>query len=161
MSRGGQDERPRKFDRRVRPIPRVHYSDPMIASGGDIDRRVYRSRRGNELEIGKALNDVAGQWRPLAHDTYDIKRQQPLNHGVRIGEVVLKYSDVRSIAEHRPIGALKRHILVIVQNSDLVLLHWHASRSCKRLSDCEDYPAEGAALNEVAQGICRLSQRER
>jgi len=50
------------------------------------------------------------------------------HHGVRIGEVVLKYGDVRSIAEHRPIGALKRHILVIVQNSNLVLLHWHPSR---------------------------------
>src|ERR1700676_279471 len=57
-----------------------------------------------------------------------IKRQQPLNHGVRIGEVVLKYGDVRSIAEHRPIGALQRHILVIVQNSNLVLLHSHPSR---------------------------------
>jgi len=31
----------------------------------------------------------------------------------------------------------------------------------KRLSDCEDYPAEGAALHEVTQSICRLSQRER
>src|SRR6266436_5165290 len=100
----------------------------MIARGGDIDRRVYRSRRGNELEIGEALNDVAGQRGPLAHDTNHIKRQQPLNHGGRIGEVVLKYGDVRSIAEHRPIGALERHILVIVENSDLVLLHWYPSR---------------------------------
>jgi hypothetical protein len=33
----------------------------MIARSGDIDRRVSKSRRGNELEIGKALNDVAGQ----------------------------------------------------------------------------------------------------
>src|SRR6202043_2047899 len=89
------------------------------------DRRVSRSRRGNKLEIGKALNDVAGQRGPLAHNANDIKRQQALNHGVRIGEVVLKYGHVRSIAEHRPIGALKRYILIIVQNSDLVLLHWH------------------------------------
>jgi len=29
--------------------------------------------------------------------------------------MVLKYANVRSIAEHRPIGTLKRHILVIVQ----------------------------------------------
>src|SRR3989454_895720 len=100
----------------------------MIARGGDIDRRVSRSRRGNEPEIGNARNDVAGQRGPLAHDTNDIKRQQPLNQGVRSGDVVLKYGDVRSIVEHRPIGALKRHILVIVQNSDLVLLHWHPSR---------------------------------
>src|SRR6202011_6175481 len=98
MSRGGQDQRPGKFDRRVRPIPRVNHCDPMIASGSDIDRRVYRSRRGNELEIRKALNDVAGQRGPLAHDTSDIKRQQTLNQGVWIGEVVLKYGDVGSIA---------------------------------------------------------------
>src|SRR5260370_613213 len=104
-------------------MPRVKHCDLMIARGGDIDRRVYSSRRGNELEIGKALNDVAGQRGPLAHDTDDIKRQQPLNHGVRIGEVVLKYGNVSSITEHRPIGALKGHILIVVQNSDLVLLH--------------------------------------
>src|SRR5690242_15876843 len=119
----------------------------MIARGGDIDRRVSRPRRGNELEIGKALNDVTGQRGPLAHDTDDIKRQQPLSQGLRIGDVVLKYGDVRSIAEHRPIGALKRHILVIVQNSDLVLLHWYPSRSLSSsLSDCEHDPAEGTAL---------------
>src|SRR2546425_2927231 len=129
MARGGQDQRPGKFDRRVRSIPRVNHRDPTVARGGDINRRVYRSRRGNEFEIGKALNDVAGQRGPLAHDTNDIKRQQPLNDGVWIGEVVLKYGDIRSIAEHRPIGALKCHILVIVQNGDLVLLHWYPSRS--------------------------------
>src|SRR3984893_1897375 len=129
MSRRGQDQRPGKFDRRVRAIPRVNHCDPMVARGGHIDRRVSRSRRGNELEIGKALNDVAGQRGSLAHDTNNIKRPQPLNQGIRIGEVVLKYGDVRSIAEHRPIGALKRRILVIVQNSDLVSLHWHPSRS--------------------------------
>jgi hypothetical protein len=100
MSRGGQDQRPGKFDRRVRPIPRVNDCDPMIACSGYIDRRVSSSRRGNELEIGKALDDIARQRGPLAHDTNDIKRQQPLNYGVRIGEVVLKYGDVRSIAEH-------------------------------------------------------------
>src|SRR6267154_4426348 len=124
MARGGQDQRPGEFDRRVRLIPCMGYCDPMIVGGGDIDRRVCSSRRSNELEIGKALNHVAGQRGPLAHDTNDIKGQQPFNHGVWIGEVVLKYGDVRSITEYRPIGAFKRRILVIVQNSDLVLLYW-------------------------------------
>src|ERR1700693_1601201 len=127
MSRGGQDKRPGEFDGRVRTIPRVNYCDPMVAGGAEIDRRVSSSRRGNELEIGKTLNDVARQRGPLAHDTNDIKRQQPLNHGLRLGEVVLKYGDVRSIAQYRPISALKRRILVIVQNSDLELLHGHPS----------------------------------
>src|ERR1700716_4074518 len=48
-----------------------------------------------------------------------VRRRQRLN---------VEYGDVRSIAKRRPIGALKRHILVIVQNGDLVLLHWHQSR---------------------------------
>src|SRR6266481_5226404 len=93
MSRGGQDQRPGKFDRRVRPIPRVNHCDPMLARSGDIDRRVSRSGRGNELEIGKALDDDAGQWGSLTHDTDDVKR----------------------------------HVLVVVQNSDLVFLHWPPS----------------------------------
>src|SRR5579863_9273301 len=127
MSRGGQDQRPGKFDGRVRAIPGVNYRDPVVAGGGDIDRRVSGSRRGDELEIWKTVNDVARQRGAFPHDTNDIKRLQPLNQGVRIGEVVLKYRDVRSIAEQRPIGALKRHILIIIQDSDLVLLHWHSS----------------------------------
>ena len=128
ISRRGQDQRPGKFDRRVRPIPRMNYCDPMIAGSGDIDRRVYRSRRGDELEIGKALDDDAGQWGPLTHDTDDVKRQQALNHGIWIGKVVLKYGNIRSVAECRPIGALKRYVLVVIQNSDLVFLHKHPSR---------------------------------
>src|SRR6202043_3914000 len=98
MSRGGQDQRPGKFDGGFRAIPRVNYCDPTIAGGSDIDRRVSSSRRGNELEIWKTLNDVARQRGPLAHDTNDIKRQQPPNYGLRIGEVVPKYGNVCSIA---------------------------------------------------------------
>jgi len=72
------------------------------------------------LRLGRRSITLPGHWGPLAHDTNDIKREQPCNHGLRIDEVVLKYGDVDSIAKHRPIGAFKRHVLVIVQNSDLV-----------------------------------------
>src|ERR1700733_9395608 len=74
MSCAGQDQRPGKLDGRVRPIPRVNHCDPAIARDGNINRGVYGSSRGNELEIGKTLDDVAGQRGPLAHDTNDIKR---------------------------------------------------------------------------------------
>src|SRR6266404_5930987 len=49
---------------------------------------------------------------------------------LRLGRrsMTLRGSEVRSVAQYRPIGAIKRHILVIVQKSDLVLLHWHSSR---------------------------------
>jgi hypothetical protein len=112
----------------VRPIPRVNHCDPMISRSGNIDRGVSWSRRGNELEIGKALDDVARQRGTLAHDTYDIKGQQSLNQRVGIGEMVLKYRDVHSIAKHRPIGAFQRHVLVVVENSNVVLLHRYPFR---------------------------------
>src|ERR1700716_3384935 len=79
ISRRGQDQRPSKFDRRFRSISCVNYCDPMIAGSSKVDRRVCRSRRGDELEIGEALDDAARQWGPLTHDTDDVKRQQPLN----------------------------------------------------------------------------------
>src|ERR1700719_3700757 len=94
MSRGGEDQRPGKFNRRVRSVSRMNHFDPMVTGGRDIDRRVYMSRRGDELEIGKALDDVAGQWGPLAHEADDVERQQPLNHGIWIGTVVLKYCNI-------------------------------------------------------------------
>src|SRR5271168_4004931 len=62
--------------------PVVNHLDPKIARCGDIDRRVSKSRRSNELEIGKAFNDVAGQRGPFAHEANDIKRQQPLDQSV-------------------------------------------------------------------------------
>ena len=66
---------------------------------------------------------IARQGGPLAHDTNDIKRQQPLNHGLSIGEVVLKYGNVRSVSEHRPISTPQRNILVIVKNGNPALFH--------------------------------------
>ena len=51
----------------------------MIARGGDIDRRVRGSRRGNELEIGKTLNDGAGQRCSLAHDADHVERPEALD----------------------------------------------------------------------------------
>src|ERR1700730_4036247 len=103
----------------------MSHCDPTIAGGSHIDRCVCRSRRGNELEIGETLDDVSEEWGPLTHDTDDVKRQQPLNQRLWFGKVVSKYSDIRSIAEYRPIGTLKRHVLVVVQNGDLVFRHWH------------------------------------
>jgi len=57
------------------------------------------------------------------------QKQQPLKHGVRIGEVVMEYGDVRSLAKHRPSALSSATFWLIIQNSDLVLLHWHPSRS--------------------------------
>src|SRR5690349_15290680 len=125
----------------------------MVARGGNIDRRVYRSRRGNELELGKALNDVAGQRGPLAHDTNDIKKaataqlRRPDRRGGH------EYGDVRSIAEHRPIGALQRHILVIVQNSDLVA-NTRTIRISNRRSEGRD---KGEVTSRVLEVIIATS----
>src|SRR6266853_4762848 len=98
----------------------MNHSDPMIAGGGDIDRRVYRSGRGNEFEIGKAHDDVARERGAFTHNADDVKGKQALDHGICIVQVILKYSDIGSTAEHGPISALKRYILVVVQDRDFV-----------------------------------------
>ena len=41
----------------------------------------------------------------------------------------MKIRRPRRFTEYRPSGALKRHILVIVQNSDLVFRNWRLSRA--------------------------------
>jgi len=72
----------------------------MPTRSGDIDRTAFPDPlEAMKLEIGKALNGCCG-WQGEARDNAnDIKRLQPLNHGVRIGKVVLNYGDVGSIAE--------------------------------------------------------------
>src|SRR6202011_1513692 len=76
----------------------------------------------------QAIQQLGRHRGSLPHDAENIKGNQTSSERLQLGDMVLKYGDVCSIAEYRPIGALKRHILVIVQNSDLVLLHWHPSR---------------------------------
>src|SRR5258708_38528604 len=68
VARTGQDKGPSQVDRWVRSISGVGNHDPAIGSRNHVDRGVSRSRRGNELEIGKALNDVPRQRGPLTHD---------------------------------------------------------------------------------------------
>jgi hypothetical protein len=65
----------------------------------------------------------------------------------------MKYGDVRSIAEHRPIGALQRHILVIVQNSDLVA-NTRTIRISNRRSEGRD---KGEVTSRVLEGIIATS----
>src|SRR4029077_1216813 len=101
----------------------MNHCYPVIGGGNNVDRRVHRSRRGDELEIGEAFDEVSGQRGPLTHDTHDVEWEQPLNHCLWFGKVVVKYGYIGSIAEYRPIGALVRYVLVVVQNSDLVFLH--------------------------------------
>ena len=75
-----------------------------IAVDGAVEDR-YRPRRGDELQIGQALD-----------------------HGVCVVQVIGKYRDVGSIEEHGPISALKCRILVDVQDRDFEF-SWFDRRS--------------------------------
>ena len=43
-----------------------------------------------------------------------------VDHRICIVQVILKYRDIGSTAEHGPISALERYILVVVQDRDFV-----------------------------------------
>src|SRR4029077_18594125 len=77
----------------------------------------------DELEIGEALDDGARKGGPLTHDADDIERKEPSYTRIRVVGGILKHGDVRAIVEHRPVGALERRGLIVVQNGDLVSLH--------------------------------------
>ena len=68
------------------------------------------------FRLGRRSSSSAVNRGSLPHDAENIKGKQASSERLQLGDMVLKYGDVRSIAEHPPIGALKRHILVIVQN---------------------------------------------
>src|ERR1700730_7272782 len=104
-------------------------NDPALASRNDVDRRVYRPRRGDELQIGQVHDDVARERGAFTHYADDVKGKQALDHGICIVHVILKYSDIGSTAEHGPISALERYILVVVQDRDFV---FHGSTQMSR-----------------------------
>src|ERR1700730_11871051 len=71
------------------------------------------------------------------------------------GVMVVKCGDIRPITQHRPIGAFKCRVSVVVQNSDLVFLHWlprldYRQFACRRStlafaprSSAKSKPADG------------------
>src|ERR1700676_1530120 len=61
----------------------------------DINRSVTRSGCGNQLQPGKVLKNLSRQWSPLPHYASNVKRQKPLDKSGRIGNVVVKDSDLR------------------------------------------------------------------
>src|SRR2546426_10941562 len=123
IARRSQDKGPCKFDGWGRPVSGMGNRDPAICCCSDVDRRIYGPRRADELEIGEALDDAARERGPLTHDADDIERKEPSYHGIGVVDVILKHGDVRAVAEHRPVGALERCVLIVVQNGDLVSLH--------------------------------------
>src|SRR3984893_16266953 len=70
--------------------------------------------------MGRALDDVARQRGAFTHNADDVKRKQALDHGICIVQVILKYRDIGSIAGYGPISALKRCILVVVEDRDFL-----------------------------------------
>ncbi len=123
IARRSQDKGPGEFDGRGRPVPGMGNRDPVICCCSDVDRRIDGPGRADEFEIGEALDDAARERGALTHDADDIERKEPSYDAIGVVDVILKYGDVRPIAEHRPVGALKRYVLIVVQNGDLVSLH--------------------------------------
>ena len=47
------------------------------------------------FKLGKPLDELAPQRRALAHHADDVIGKQPLGHGVRIGQMVVEYIEMR------------------------------------------------------------------
>jgi len=61
--------------------------DPAIAAANDVDRGVYRPRRGDELQIGQALDDVA-RYGVRSRITQMMSKEASADHGICIVQVI-------------------------------------------------------------------------
>ena len=114
-----QNERPGQLDRRLDIASGRADIDSVLLGSGEVDRGVERSGGRNHLEVGQTINNVARQRCSLPHDADHVVRQQPVDHGVGIGEVVVEDRDVGSGSDRRPVGHTHRDVLVIVENRNL------------------------------------------
>jgi hypothetical protein len=114
-----QDQRPGELDRRLHVAAGGADIDAALLGGRDVDRRVERSGRGDHLEPRQALDDVPRQRRPLAHHAHDVERLESLDHGVRIGDVIVEHGDRGARSHLRPVSHAQRDVLIIVENRDL------------------------------------------
>jgi len=91
----------------------------MIACGGDIDTDAFTAPvDAMRLEIWKALDDTARQRRSLERLTQTHQKDSNVNHCVRRGDMVLKYHNVRSIADHWTVRQSQARIILVSANSD-------------------------------------------
>jgi MrfA Zn-binding domain len=68
IARATEYQRPRQFDGRHRRVSGGGNSDPTLFCRGRVDGGIARTGRGDQLQVGKLLNDLPGKSRPLAHD---------------------------------------------------------------------------------------------
>ena len=90
----GQDKRPGEFDRGFDVAAGGAHIDPALLGGRDIDRRVERSRERDHLQIREALDDVARQRCPLAHDAHHVEGRESFDESTWIGEALMENGDV-------------------------------------------------------------------
>ena len=88
----------------------------MLLGGRDVDRRIERPGGSDHPEIAETLDDVARQRGSLAHDAHHLERPEPVDHGVRVSEVVVEHRDVGPGGDLRPVGHAQRDTLKVVED---------------------------------------------
>src|SRR5260370_817817 len=96
----------------------------MTKSARDERRSPPRQLQGADPQSGPPRISTLS---PLSCTAATSNARKQTNKGRGRGGGVRKAGNAPPMGEPRPTGALSRHILIIVQNSDLVLLHWHPS----------------------------------
>jgi len=89
----GQDKCPGQFDCRRRGVARMNDLDAPLFCSLEIDRGIPKRRRGDQAELGQALDDSACHRRALPHHADDIECLQALDDGVGVREMIVKYGD--------------------------------------------------------------------
>src|ERR1700686_4480266 len=89
-----------------------------LCCGLEIDRGSSRPRRGDQAELGQALDDGTRDRRALPHHADDVEWLQARDDGGGVREMVVEYGDARPRIQRRPVRERKSDVLVVVQHGD-------------------------------------------
>jgi hypothetical protein len=90
--------------------------DAALSRGGGIDGCVAAAGGTDQLEPGQAFENVFRERRALPHDADDVVREQPLDDGMMVRDVIFIDIDPRALVDGSPVGQTEGDTLVIVQD---------------------------------------------
>jgi len=122
-----EDQAPGELGRRIAERFRAGDDDATLGAGREVDGRVAKPARHQELQRRQLVEERARERCPLAHDDDDLERAEPGRDRVLVVQMIAEHGD-RDIARDRPpVREPGADVLVVVD--DRAALHAGPSAS--------------------------------
>ena len=140
---GGDHEPKREFRCRIKSLAArcVAYRHPLARARLDIHHGVRGARDADHAELREAADQSLGKGGALAHGQENVEIFQRAGGLVLRTESIGKKHKLRSSGKSRPVGALSRHVLPIIENRNLH--HFCSHAAAERVIQKQRKPSTG------------------